>query len=159
MAPFIRYSRSALLWIRDGTAPDCEFVPKLLLSHELAKPEPANWLILLSKPVSGCWLAARERQTGFLSTNYIDQRNTWVVILEIPGGENVTIELKEVDPEGNTLTVCRPGAPLSIAGDKLEDYAFSSRNEVRCHVKVEDWINRLEKSGVTRYRLQQYYRG
>ncbi|KAI1415083.1 hypothetical protein F5Y13DRAFT_197079 [Hypoxylon sp. FL1857] len=157
---FIRYSPEELLRIRKSAAPDTEFIPSVLLSHELLKSEPTNWRSLLAKPVIGCWLAAREREPNFFLDGYTEERNEWVVVLEVPDAQNVTIELKQLDDNGYTITVCRPGAPLRLADgtfdvlELLEGYACSFRSNVRVQIKVEDWISRLEKSGVTRYQLQ-----
>ncbi|KAI0106026.1 hypothetical protein F4814DRAFT_452405 [Daldinia grandis] len=152
---FIRYTPEELLGICLRHASDSGFVPTIFLSHE------ADWHGLISKPVTGCWLAAREREIRYGLEGYLEDCNDWIVILELPQAENITIELKQVDARGNTITICRKGATMCMAERDhaefglLKGYACSFRNEVNTHTKAKDWLDRLEKSGVTRYQLQQ----
>lgn len=152
---FIRYTPEELLDICHRHASNSGFVPTIFLSHEV------DWHGLLAKPVTGCWLAAREREITYDLEGYLEKRNDWIVILELPHGNNITIELKQADACGNTITICRKGAPMRMAErdhdefELLEGYACSFRNEVNTYTKAEDWLDQLEKSGVTRYQLQQ----
>ncbi|KAI1772062.1 hypothetical protein F4818DRAFT_427474 [Hypoxylon cercidicola] len=156
---FIRYSAEELLLIREHAAPSSEYVPTVLLSHELWRSDPCNWDDLLSQKVVGCWLAARERQVNYFLDGYTEDRNDWVVILETLERQTVTIELRQVDPSGNTIIVCRPGPLLQVANATndgsvhIEGYAYSFRHPVKRSMGVEAWIDRLEKSGITRYKL------
>lgn len=152
---FIRYTPEELLDICHRHASNSGFVPTIFLSHEV------DWRGLLAKPITGCWLAAREREITYDLEGYLEKRNDWIVILELPHGNNITIELKQADACGNTITICRKGAPMRMAErdhdefELLEGYACSFRNEVNTYTKAEDWLDQLEKSGVTRYQLQQ----
>ncbi|XXH06099.1 hypothetical protein Hte_012544 [Hypoxylon texense] len=156
---FIRYSAEDLLLIRERAAPLGEYVPTVLLSHELWRSEPRDWDELLSRKVVGCWLAAREREVNYALDGHTEERNDWILILETQERQNVTIELRQADPCGSTVTVCRPGPPLHVVGTvedgsvHLDGYAYSFRHDVGRHVSVEAWIDRLEKSGATRYQL------
>lgn len=156
---FIRYSTEELLLVREHAAPLSEYVPTVLLSHELWISEPRNWDELLSQKVVGCWLAAREREVNYVLDGYTEERNDWVVILETQERQNITIELRQADPCGNTIIICRPGPPLHVVGTvgdgsvHLDGYAYSFRHVIERCVGVEAWIDRLEKSGITRYQL------
>ncbi|KAI1798733.1 hypothetical protein F4811DRAFT_569268 [Daldinia bambusicola] len=151
----IRYAPEELLTIGHHYESSCGFVPTLFFAHRV------NWHEILAKPVMGCWLAARERETTYNLQGYIEKRNDWVVILELPEGDNVTIELKQADSHGNTITVCQRGEPIRIVEkdldgfDLLEGYACSFRNEANTNTKAKDWLDQMEKSGVTRYKLEQ----
>ncbi|KAI6083960.1 hypothetical protein F4821DRAFT_262418 [Hypoxylon rubiginosum] len=158
---FIRYAAEELLLIREHAGPLYEYVPTVLLSHELWNSKPCDWDELLTQKVVGCWLAARERQMNHFYDGYTEENNDWVVILETQEGLNITIELRQVDPTGNTITVCRPATPLHVVNTssngsisvQLDGYAYSFMHHVRCYISVEAWIDRLEKSGITRYQL------
>ncbi|KAI0007219.1 hypothetical protein F4779DRAFT_643390 [Xylariaceae sp. FL0662B] len=153
----IRYSADELARIHDNTY----YVPTLLLTHELYKPkDPPKWDDLLGKKVTGCWLAARERTLDDAFEKYLDKVNDWVIVLETPDRRTVTIELKMSDANGNTITICRPAPPIHIVEveppaefDCLNGYAASLKLNVKAQAKVQDWLDYLVKTGVTRYKL------
>ena len=64
----------------------------------------------------------------------------------------VQIELRQTDPLGRTVTVCREG-PAVLNNDELEGCAKSCRLAVYEGSVVGDWLDRLVRSGLTRYRL------
>ncbi|KAI0383599.1 hypothetical protein F5Y04DRAFT_287296 [Hypomontagnella monticulosa] len=153
-----RYPPNELKLIGDNDSAGSEFVPTVFLCQG-PEQEPVNWRSLLRKKVTGCWLAAREREIAHPSTGYVLEHNQWVIILELPDEKNVTIELRQADGSGNTITVCRPGAPLRIVDTAsglhlVEGYACTFATDVMVQTKLRDWIDRLERSGVTRYRLR-----
>ncbi|KAI1077306.1 hypothetical protein F5B20DRAFT_583298 [Whalleya microplaca] len=153
----IQYSVEELKGISMETC----FVPTMFFSHEMYKPkDPPMWHDLLEKKVISCWIAARERTMDVSFEYYIEDRNDWVIVLETSNERTVTIELQVADETGNTITICRPGPPIRIVNyqptsgfEPVEGYAASFKTDVTVHVKVQDWLDQLEKSGVTRYRL------
>ncbi|KAL7620830.1 hypothetical protein AAE478_009828 [Parahypoxylon ruwenzoriense] len=157
----VRYSASELLRIREGI----NSVPTVFLTHQLwERYRPSHWQVLFTQPVTGCWIAAREREVNYGLDGYLEERNNWVIVLELLAGQSVTIELKQVDAIGNTITVCRPQSPLqvviktsldSIEVKFLHSFAYSFRIGVIVEVKVKDWLDRLQQSGVTRYVLDK----
>ncbi|KAI8961291.1 hypothetical protein F5Y11DRAFT_326942 [Daldinia sp. FL1419] len=149
---FIRYTADELLTIYNHHASKTGIVPTIFFSHDV------DWCEILAKPVTGCWLAAREREATYSMDGYNEKQNSWVVILELPEGENITIELRQTDTWGNTITLCQKGEPLRIMAefggfDLLEGYACSFRNEVNEPTEASTWLDQLERSGVTRYSL------
>ncbi|OTB19320.1 hypothetical protein K445DRAFT_8369 [Daldinia sp. EC12] len=134
----IRYLPEDLLAIGHSHSSNCGFVPTIFFADEV------DWHKLLAKPVTGCWLAAREREVTYDLESYTEKRNDWILILELPGDDNITIELKQADACGNTITICRQGALLrTIERDfdgfeLLEGYACSFRNVANTYTTAKD---------------------
>jgi len=64
----------------------------------------------------------------------------------------VMIELRQVDPLGHTVTVCREG-PRVLKSGELEGCVNSWPLAVREGSVVGEWLDRLVRSGLTRYQL------
>lgn len=138
-----RYPPHELKLIGSNDSADAEFVPTVFLCQGPQQEERIKWRSLLRKKVIGCWLAAREREIGHPATGYVAERNEWVVILELPDEKNITIELRQADDAGNTITICRPGLPLRIVDAPsglhlIEGYACSFVSGVTIPLKLRD---------------------
>lgn len=74
--------------------------------------------------------------------------NQWALVLETADRNMLSVELKQADPQGHTAVLCR-----EIQASGLGTYAKSWPLTVREENMVGDWLDILEISGLTRYRL------
>ncbi|CAJ2500507.1 Uu.00g033600.m01.CDS01 [Anthostomella pinea] len=137
---------------------ETNYVPTIFLTHELGKPtESQQWLSLLTSDVVALWLVACERAMN--SRGVKAKRNKWILLLELSKHKFVSVELKKADSNGNTITICRPFPPKKVlytyegSVTHFEGYAFCVRSDVKYPATLNVWLDQLEKSGVTRYRL------
>ncbi|KAK7936051.1 hypothetical protein PG985_001546 [Apiospora marii] len=100
-------------------------------------------------------------------------RNRWVIILETTSGKYFTIELKQTDPQGNTITLVKPGIMNPFKGNdsyvldsegnkvpipepeigQLRDYAYIQCDTMSEGLDLWSLFNRIEGFGLTRYKL------
>ncbi|KAI5865708.1 hypothetical protein GGS23DRAFT_553869 [Durotheca rogersii] len=157
---FIHYSPQELLRLRAGVGT----VHTVFLARELWEPHKrVNWRGLCAEPIVACWLAAREREVNYSLNGYTEERNCWVIVLELAARRSATVELRQADTAGNTITVCRPGPVPNVTSrvsrkgspiDLLEGYACSFRLGLVVRRTVGDWLDTLQRSGLTGYALE-----
>ncbi|KAK0619424.1 hypothetical protein B0T14DRAFT_208204 [Immersiella caudata] len=82
----------------------------------------------------------------------ISEPNRWIVVLRTGEQSTITVELKQTDPLGSTALCCSSGARVLETGG-LEGCAKSWILAIRDGSVVDDWINRLVETGLTRYKL------
>ena len=78
--------------------------------------------------------------------------NRWMLVLKTGQQTTVKIELKQADPLGNTVVCCSDGPHVLEAGE-LENCARSWALDVRPGSTVDEWLDRLVETRLTRYRL------
>ncbi|KAL1963645.1 hypothetical protein VTN77DRAFT_7966 [Rasamsonia byssochlamydoides] len=78
--------------------------------------------------------------------------NTWVLVLRTGDVATSIIDLRQIDPMGCTVTVCSEG-PCVLDNGELEGVAKSWPLDVREGSVVGDWLDKLVRSGSTRYQL------
>ena len=78
--------------------------------------------------------------------------NPWVIALQTGVTSAVVIELREADPLGHTLVVCRE-CPYLIQSGEVENCAKSWPLAVRNGSSISEWLDKLVVSGSTRYQL------
>ncbi|KAK8064058.1 hypothetical protein PG996_008710 [Apiospora saccharicola] len=93
-----------------------------------------------------------------------DGRNRWVILLETVTGKFFSVDLKQIDPLGNTLVGVKPGIinpvegvdsdhkPLPEFAD-LSAYAFSKCDELKHPLNLWSFFERIDGFGLTRYQL------
>ncbi|KAK3940977.1 hypothetical protein QBC46DRAFT_383788 [Diplogelasinospora grovesii] len=84
--------------------------------------------------------------------NTTKEPNRWIIVLDIGEQTTVTVELRQVDPLGNTIVFCSSGPRILNTGE-LEGCAKSWALAMRGGSVVGDWLERLALTGSTRYRL------
>jgi hypothetical protein len=74
--------------------------------------------------------------------------NQWVLVLETADRNMMLVELRQADPQGRTVVVCREAQT-----SRLGTYAKSWLLTIRQGSVVGDWLDILEISGLTKYQL------
>jgi hypothetical protein len=129
--------------------------------HELSKHR-------LKKTLEGkivrLWIAARPIPQDKEMTG----RNEWSILIEDNAAETLSLELRQSDPMGNTIVLIRRCDDLGHESAEngwfalIKGFAFSRSTLAFQNMKVGDFIDRVEASGATRYRLRHVgaeYRG
>lgn len=98
-------------------------------------------------------------------------RNRWVIILETVCGKYLTVDLQQIDPEGNTIVIVKAGITNPVKGKdshvldsegnlvpvhelgQLPDYAYSQCDELHEGLDVRSFFNRIEGFGLSRFKL------
>ncbi|KAK8058135.1 hypothetical protein PG994_008583 [Apiospora phragmitis] len=77
-------------------------------------------------------------------------RNSWVILLETASGNNMSVELKQVDGEGNTIVMYGQvyGFAYSKGAELMED-----------DFVLREFFDRVERYGLSRYKLRSKYAG
>lgn len=84
--------------------------------------------------------------------NTAKEPNPWIIALDIGDRTTIMIELRQVDPLGNTIVLCSAG-PRILCDGSLEGCPRSSAIAVQGGSVATDWLKRLIETGSTRYRL------
>lgn len=98
-----------------------------------------------NRKVISCYIAALPREPATA------EPNPWILVLETADASAIVFELRQADPRGRTVVVCRE-AGTAVLDSELGTCARSWLAVHQGSV-VGDWLDILERSGGTRYRL------
>lgn len=122
-------------------------LPDLLaLNHGLPKSlfvQPITYVSdIRDRKVISCYIAVLPPERAAA------EPNQWVLLLGTADRNMISIELRQADPQGRTVVVCR-----EVQTSGLGTYAKSWLLSVRRGSNVRDWLDILEISGLTKYQL------
>lgn len=87
-------------------------------------------------------------------------RNSWIILAETVSGKCLSVDLKKIDPQGNTLVVVKPEKlelvedPCSPRFGQLKNYCYSQCGEPKFGLHFWSFVERIEGFGLSRYQLR-----
>lgn len=141
-------------------------MPRLSLDSVHQRVYPIADLLVSRHPLIGSLFINHSKDQTYLRTAEVitlyvavlpleaaaSEPNRWILVLRTSEQTTATVELKQADPLGNTVVCCSDGPRLLETGE-LEGCVKNWAFEVQKGSSLHDWLDRLVKTGLTRYRL------
>ncbi|KAK8031341.1 hypothetical protein PG990_001075 [Apiospora arundinis] len=150
----IRYTAEQLLHVNRSTT----LVPTICYMRPEGNPDfRFHKLNVLNENIKRVYLAARPMTS---EKQQAPGRNRWVILLETVAGNGMSVELNQIDSEGNTIVMVRPRSiklvdePGSFHYGQVSGFAYSKDAELTTNLDVRSFFNRVEGFGLSRYKLQ-----
>jgi len=151
----IRYTPEQLLQINQST----NFVPTIFYFRPENHPQfRFRKLQILRENIKRVHLVARHMTSEKQSP---PGRNHWVILLETVAGNGMSVELNQIDIEGNTIVMVRPhriklvDEPGSLQHGQVQGFVYSKSAELTEKLCVGNFFNRVEGFGLSRHQLRK----